>query len=201
MTERLDIDPPVDAHALPEWRKHVRKRLLEQREALDPQTRAACEAQVKKHLLENLMLGRYRTIGVYWPTRGEVDVRDLAREHVAAGGEVALPVVTDRRGPLEFWRWDPQGELVEGAFGIPIPSVRAPLEPDALIIPLLGFDQAGYRLGYGGGFYDRTLAAAARRPFCIGVGFAEAELASIYPQAHDLPMDAIVTEAFVRRFG
>ncbi|PZN31272.1 MAG: 5-formyltetrahydrofolate cyclo-ligase, partial [Proteobacteria bacterium] len=146
-------------------------------------------------------LRRGRRIVGDWPTRGGGDGGGLASEHGAGGGEVARPGVADRPGPLEFWRWDPRGELVAGAFGASIPCRRAPLEPDALIIPLLGFDQAGYRLGYGGGFYDRTLAAAARRPFCIGVGFAEAELASIYPQAHDLPMDAIVTEAFVRRFG
>ena len=81
-----------------------------------------------------------------------------------------------------------------GVWNIPIPLEREVLTPEALIVPLVGFDGGLYRLGYGGGYYDRTLAAVARRPFCVGFGFAEARLPSIFPQPHDIPMDVIVVD-------
>jgi 5,10-methenyltetrahydrofolate synthetase len=84
--------------------------------------------------------------------------------------------------------------LQRGLWDIPIPAERELVTPDALIIPLVGFDSQHYRLGYGGGYYDRTLAALPRRPFCIGVGSSEAMLSTIVPQAHDIPMDAIATD-------
>ena len=79
-----------------------------------------------------------------------------------------------------------------------MPAERRLVHPDALLIPLVGYDAAGFRLGYGGGYYDRTLAVAAPRPFCIGVGYDDAEIATIYPQPHDIPMDFIVTERRAR---
>jgi 5-formyltetrahydrofolate cyclo-ligase len=91
--------------------------------------------------------------------------------------------------------------MERGLWDIPIPAERDPVVPDALIIPLVGFDGAGYRLGYGGGYYDRTLAAAPRRPFCIGLGYDEMRLATIYPQPHDIPMDVIVTDQGVAQRG
>ena len=92
-------------------------------------------------------------------------------------------------------------KLDRGVWNIPIPSERALVEPTVLLVPLLGFDAAGYRLGYGGGYYDRTLAASAPRPFTIGVGHEFGRLQSIYPQSHDIPLDVIVTECGVTRFS
>jgi 5-formyltetrahydrofolate cyclo-ligase len=83
-----------------------------------------------------------------------------------------------------------------GLWNIPIPPVRDQLEPSLLIVPLVGFDRGRYRLGYGGGFYDRTLSAAAPRPRTIGVAFADAGLSTIHPQPPDIPMDVIVTDQF-----
>ena len=84
--------------------------------------------------------------------------------------------------------------MTRGVWNIPIPGRREVLNPDALIVPLVGFDPRRFRLGYGGGYYDRTIAAAARRPHCVGLGFEEARLASISPQPHDIAMDVIVTD-------
>jgi 5-formyltetrahydrofolate cyclo-ligase len=83
--------------------------------------------------------------------------------------------------------------MSRGIWNIPIPAEREALHPDALIVPLVGFDSQRFRLGYGGGYYDRTIAAAARRPYCVGLGYAEARLDSIFPQPHDIRMDLIVT--------
>jgi 5-formyltetrahydrofolate cyclo-ligase len=111
-------------------------------------------------------------------------------------------VVVTRSAPVEFWSWVPGASMQRGLWDIPIPAERDPVVPDALLIPLVGFDAEGYRLGYGGGYYDRTLAAAAERPFCIGLGYDEMRLPTIYPQPHDIPMDVIVTDlTLVRASG
>jgi 5-formyltetrahydrofolate cyclo-ligase len=105
-----------------------------------------------------------------------------------------LPVVVEKHAPVEFWRWRPEVPMSRGLFNIPIPAEREVVAPDVLIVPLVGFDGAGYRLGYGGGYYDRTLAASQPRPRTLGIAFAESELETIYPQAHDIPMSRIITD-------
>ena len=126
--------------------------------------------------------------------RGEISLLDLAAEHVTRGGQVGLPVVVGKAAPVEFWRWWPGMSMRRGIWNIAIPATREPVEPDALIVPLVGFDAALYRLGYGGGYYDRTLQRMAPKPFCVGIGYQAGRLASIFPQAHDIPMDLIVTD-------
>jgi 5-formyltetrahydrofolate cyclo-ligase len=142
-------------------------------------------------------LGAYRVLGFCWPFRGEFDVRGIAKDHVAAGGEVALPVIVAKSAPVEFWRWRPGMPMEKGVWDIPVPRERDVLRLDAVIVPLVGFDRSGYRLGYGGGYFDRTLAAAAPRPYAIGFGFEDSALATIHPQPHDIPMNLIVTERAV----
>jgi 5-formyltetrahydrofolate cyclo-ligase len=138
-------------------------------------------------------------LGVYWPFRAEFDPRGIIEWAVAAGRVVALPVVVDRKGPLEYRAWKPGEPLVDGVWNIPVPEKRDRVVPAAVLAPLVGFDKACYRLGYGGGYFDRTLAALTPRPLPIGVGFAMQEIDTIHPQDFDIPMDAIVTEAFTRR--
>jgi 5-formyltetrahydrofolate cyclo-ligase len=133
-------------------------------------------------------------VGIYWPFRSEIDLRDLAQEHIATGGVAALPVVVEKNAAVEFWRWRPERPMTRGLFNIPIPEQREAVAPDVLIVPLVGFDRARYRLGYGGGYYDRTLAASHPRPRTLAIAFAEAELDTIYPQPHDIPMDRIITD-------
>jgi 5-formyltetrahydrofolate cyclo-ligase len=133
-------------------------------------------------------------LGIYWPFRSEIDVRELAHRHIESGGVVALPVVVEKNAPVEFWRWRPEVPMARGLFNIPIPAERDVVAPDVLIVPLVGFDRAGYRLGYGGGYYDRTLAASQPRPRTLAIAFAEAELDTIYPQPHDIPMTRIIND-------
>ena len=142
-------------------------------------------------------LSAFGTLGIYWPIRGEIDVRDLALSHLRRGGRVALPVVVQRGAPVEFWSWTESTPMRRGVWNIPVPAERVVLQPDLLLVPVVGFDAVHYRLGYGGGYYDRTLAAYASRPCCIGLGYESAHLASIFPQPHDIPMHRIVTQSRV----
>ena len=177
-----------------EWRKRTRETLVAGRLALGIKTLQSKGDAAKQKLLASVQLGPYPVLGIYWSMRGEIDIRDIARRHIEAGGSVVLPVVVEKKAPLEFWRWQPGMGMRRGVWNIPIPVRREVLTPDACIVPLVGFDGENYRLGYGGGYYDRTLAALAKRPFCVGLGYAQARLASILPQPHDIPMNVIVTD-------
>jgi 5,10-methenyltetrahydrofolate synthetase len=128
-------------------------------------------------------------------------VRPLAERLRAAGATLALPVVVAPGEPLLFRIWHADAPLVAGPFDAAHPSEGPAVVPDVVIVPLLGFDAAGYRLGYGAGYYDRTLAALRPRPLALGVGFACGRLPTIRPQPHDIALDAIVTEDGVVRPG
>jgi 5-formyltetrahydrofolate cyclo-ligase len=173
--------------------------LLDERTRLASHFRRAQSDAARRRLLENFDLQKFESIGLYWPIRAEISCRDIARAHAERGGIVALPVVVERGAPVEFWRWRPGARMTRGLWDIPIPAEREVVHPDALIVPLIGFDSACYRLGYGGGYYDRTLAAAVKRPFCIGLGYNNGALSTIYPQKHDIPLDAIVTDRLLIR--
>src|SRR5579862_705838 len=194
------MDPEISAPASTEWsairrwRVQAREALIHERLSCGRTVRQQRSDEARRRLVESVDLGSYRTLGVYSPMRGEIDVLGLAAEHLRRGGCIGLPVVVDKSAPVEFWRWWPDMPMSKGIWNIPIPATREPLEPDALIVPLVGFDRALFRLGYGGGYYDRTLAQLARRPFCVGLGFQSGLLPSIYPQAHDMPMDRIITD-------
>jgi 5,10-methenyltetrahydrofolate synthetase len=177
------------------WRRAERARLIAARVALPAAQRRAARDRVRATLAAEVPELRGATIGFYWPFRGEVDLVGFVCELTAGDGRAALPVVVAKAQPLEFWRWRHGMELRPGVWDIPVPAVPEPVEPDCLLVPLVGFDDQGYRLGYGGGYYDRTLAALPRRPLVLGIGYAGQRVPTIHPQPHDLPMDAIITEA------
>ncbi len=131
----------------------------------------------------------------------EADPRALARALAARGCRLALPVVVRPKAPLYFRAWREGDGLTVHAFGMHEPAATAPqLVPDLLLVPLLAFDARGHRLGYGGGFYDRTLASLAAK-LAVGVAFAGQETDALPDQPHDHPLDMVVTETGVRRFG
>lgn len=178
------------------WRKAERERLIGARVEMDAADRQARMGRVAHHLEIALGAIAGQTISFYWPFRGEPDLRDLMARVVTAGGHVALPVVIARAQPMVFRAWRPGEPLESGVWNIPIPPVSAPeVMPDIVIAPLVGFDPSRFRLGYGGGFFDRTLTAMPRRPRILGVGYDQAAIPTIFPQVHDIPMDAIVTES------
>lgn len=180
------------------WRKSERGRLIAERAALSLPTRRRLTSAIAERLRDCAPPGLRRSVGFYWPMKGEPDLREFVGALVDAGAEAALPVVVEPKRPLEFWRWEPGTKLTrQSVWGIPVPAERVPARPEVLLAPLVGFDAEGYRLGYGGGYYDRTLASLDPRPFVIGVGFEWCRLETIHPQPHDVVMDMIVTDAAV----
>jgi len=177
------------------WRKAKRQVLIERRVALLPSDRAAAQKRITERLTPVLAETAVRLLGFYWPFKGEYDPRPLVRTLHKNGVPLALPVVVGKAQPLIFRPWWPRAPMALGVWNIPYPTDGEPVQPDVLLVPLVGFDGAGYRLGYGGGFYDRTLEAMPTRPRTIGIGFTLSRLRTIYPQPHDIPMDQIVTDA------
>ena len=185
------------------FRRAERQRLLAARDSADVDARADWSAAITDLLAARVETLAPRMLGFYWPHRGEYDPMPVISRLIARGGQVALPLVVAKAQPLEYRAWRPGMEMTPSpqSFGIPHPAEGPAVTPDAMLIPLLGFDGDGYRLGYGGGYFDRTLAALAPRPTTIGVGFELGRLASIYPQPHDIPIDMIVTEQGILHIG
>jgi 5-formyltetrahydrofolate cyclo-ligase len=188
-------DAPQSWAEIARWRRGKRQEFQAARQALsqaDHRAKSAALASGLEPFAKKLATQR---VGIFWPIRREFDPLPFAGRLIGAGGRVALPVVVAMGQPLEFRDWVPGAKLASGAWGIPYPAEGPAVAPEALIVPLLGFDEAGFRLGYGAGFYDRTFASYATKPFAIGVGFELGRLATIHPQPHDVAMDRIVTEA------
>jgi 5,10-methenyltetrahydrofolate synthetase len=176
------------------WRKSERQRLIASRLAIPAEERrrhARRIADELDHLLDDVSS---KVVTAYWPFRGEPDLLDWLDGLRTRGATCALPVVIAPRTPLVFRRWQRGAALTPGVWNIPVPADGEEVVPDIVLAPLVGFDPDCYRLGHGGGFFDRTLASLARRPRIVGVGYARLALRTIYPQPHDIPMDVIVTE-------
>lgn len=184
------------------WRKAERQRLVAARRAVPGTERMAVAAGVAR-ALDGIVDGlRDPVVAVYWPFRGELDLVPWMRSLTARGIRVALPVVEQRARPLAFRAWSPGCRMARGVWNIPVPVDGENLIPHVVIAPVVGFDHDCYRLGNGGGYFDRTLAWLSPRPLAIGVGHPGARIATIYPQPHDIPMDAIVTGGdAIRRRG
>ncbi|PLQ02095.1 5-formyltetrahydrofolate cyclo-ligase [Cupriavidus pauculus] len=190
-------DPPADP---PADRRTLRRDLLARRAALPD--RAASDAAIDQALEPLLERLGVRKLGFYWPIQQEFDARGTVARWLGGmpGRVAALPVVSAPGTPLDFHLWTPDTTMRAGHYGIPVPDDTEPVTPDALLIPCVGFSANKFRLGYGGGFYDRTLAALAglgATPIAIGIGFGACEI-PLVAQAHDLPMDWLVTESGVR---
>ncbi|WP_424927357.1 5-formyltetrahydrofolate cyclo-ligase [Amaricoccus tamworthensis] len=185
------------------WRKAERARLRRLRAGMSVGDRKRAGLALRGHLLTVLRerFGDMRgcVFSGYWPIKGEPDLRPMLEELHDAGVTVALPVVETKAAPLVFRRWKPELRMVRGDWNIPVPPPDAPIVvPDISLAPLVGWTEECYRLGYGGGYFDRTLAALDPKPFLIGVGFDAARLGTIYPQPHDVRLDLTVTEAGIR---
>jgi len=188
------IDPAQEWEEVRLWRKAKRMVLIERRLAMPDAERAACSGAITAALVQVLPSRPGALIGFYWPFKGEYDPRALARSLHAKGTRLALPVVVGKAKPVVFREWWPGIPMTHGAWNIPVPAAGDPVAPEVLLVPLVGFDKQGYRLGYGGGYYDCTLAALPAKPRAVGVGFELSQIATIHPQPHDIPMDLIVTE-------
>lgn len=154
----------------------------------------AWNTRITETLLNQLVVDDSMVVAAYWPFKGEFDPRFALHAWRQRGARSALPVVVAKATPLQFRLWWPGVRTSAGVYGLPVPEGVPVVQPDIVLMPPIGFDAQGYRLGYGGGFYDRTLAALSPQPLKIGVAFELSRIETIQPQPHDIPMDYVVTE-------
>lgn len=178
--------PPADARAA------LRLSLRARRLALPPNALSEANERLLTFLATLISKMPDGPIGFYWALPGEADLCPLLAPLQRV---CALPVVTEKNQALAFRRWTPETPMQAGAYGIPVPAQGEWIDPTILLVPLLGFDSRGFRLGYGGGYFDRTLASRQPRPLTIGIGFEFARVDNVQPAAHDIPMDWLVSEA------
>ena len=183
-----------------ELRRALRRECIERRMALPPGQHEALSKRLCELIQQDFPELSGKRVAFCWPFRNEPDLLPLMKTWLAGGkpGFAALlPVVVDAESPLAFRAWTPETPMLTDRYGIPAPASGKFLPPDALLIPVNAFDGEGYRLGYGGGFFDRTLASLDPLPLAIGVSFELARVESIHPEAHDMRLDAVVSEAGV----
>jgi 5,10-methenyltetrahydrofolate synthetase len=179
------------------WRKEKRVELISLRESSDRVQRQSWNEKITALLLAGFELSRGMVIAYCWPFKDEFDARFAVRRWREQGAVAALPEVIAKAQPLQFRKWWPGAPMTPGVYDIPVPDGTKVLVPDLALVPMNGFDEQCYRLGYGGGYFDRTLMACSRRLLTIGIACEMLRLPTIYPQAHDIPMDFVVTEAAV----
>lgn len=174
--------------------KHdLRRALLAQRQAIHADTRTQADAALGEHVRAWWKSHPVRALGIYWPIRGEPDLRPAYVELAMLGVQLGLPVIAEASAPLQFMRWSPGEDVAPGKMQVPVPAqAQISMQPEALLIPCVGFNRQRVRLGYGGGLYDRTLALA-EPPMAVGIAYANA-LVDFAAAPHDIEMDAIITE-------
>lgn len=193
MTGTLKPDPSRED--IKAWRAARRAELVAQRLAVPEAERLAWGKRITSHLIAGFDMPGDSVVGYCWPYQGEFDARFAIRVWRRSGVQAALPEVVAPRTPLQFRKWWPGAPLRPGVYDIPVPDGTDIVIPDIAIVPMNGFDERGFRLGYGGGFFDRTLAACEQRMLAIGVSYEMLRVPTIHPQPHDIPMDFVVTEA------
>jgi 5-formyltetrahydrofolate cyclo-ligase len=172
------------------------------RAAIYADARADAAKAASGHFFSGVQLAPGEIVAAYWPIRDELDCRPVLTRLVDSGQPVCLPVVIGDGEALELRLWAEGQPLYPSGFGTLAPPEGAPVvEPDVILMPLLGFDRDGTRLGYGGGYYDRTLTILGKLPRLVGYAFATQEIERIPREPHDIPLDAVVTEAGYRSFG
>ncbi|WP_342587924.1 5-formyltetrahydrofolate cyclo-ligase [Rhizobium lusitanum] len=176
------------------WRKVQRQRLIDERKALSLAQRKDYARLIAAYLDQIVTDVAGKHVSLFWPFLGEPDLRGWMAALTARGADCLLPVVIAKAKPLLFRSWKMDERLERGVWNIPVPAEGKEAVPDVVIAPLVGFDARSFRLGYGGGFFDRTLAALDRKPLIIGVGFESQRIETIHPLAHDIPMDVIITQ-------
>jgi 5,10-methenyltetrahydrofolate synthetase len=189
----------MQGEALKSWRRAQRERLISARAALDPATLERLRQRIDGYLERSFPGLAARRVAFCWPIKNEYDARHFARTLRGRGALTALPVVVAPKQPLVFREWHPGVELAKGPLDIPYPVNSPEVVPEAVLLPMNGWDPQGYRLGYGAAFFDRTLASLEKRPVVIGVAYEQARLDTIHPQPWDIPVDYLVTERGVYR--
>jgi 5-formyltetrahydrofolate cyclo-ligase len=173
-------------------KSELRRSLLKARSEIAADVRARCDIAIADHVHSWLKENPMRILGVYWPIRSEPDLLGLYTALSEEGVTLALPMVVEKNAPLNFAEWVPGDSLGADAYGVPTPVKCNPVKPEGLLIPCVGFNAHNVRLGYGGGFYDRTLAVVPR-PRAIGIAYASARVA-FDADPHDIALDIVITD-------
>ncbi|WP_051995133.1 5-formyltetrahydrofolate cyclo-ligase [Burkholderia sp. lig30] len=196
-----EVSESIARNPLPERKQALRRALTQARR--DAQAQPGTNAALDAHVRDLLDRVAPRTVGFYWPLPGEFDARPAVLAWCARGDgrQAALPVIREQRTPLEFHAWDAATPMRDGHHGIPEPASGKVVVPDLLLIPCVGFDRRLFRLGYGGGYYDRTLAAwpAQTPPVTVGVAYEACRVDALPAEGHDLAMRWVVTEAGIHQ--
>jgi 5-formyltetrahydrofolate cyclo-ligase len=176
------------------FRSRLRRDKIAARMALPEDEHVRASEAIERHL--DRLLGSLppQVVAFCWPLRREFDCRPLVERLLVHGWRAAQPVVSAKAAPMVFRPWTPATPMTTDRHGIPIPAGDQTVTPGVVLLPLVAFDAQGYRIGYGGGYFDRTLAAMSPRPLAIGIGFELARVESVRPEAHDIRLDALVTE-------
>jgi 5-formyltetrahydrofolate cyclo-ligase len=175
------------------WRRTAREKILAARAAIALPIRQTMARRLMERLRE-VLKDRPGPISFYWPIKAEPDLRPLMQELDAAGVALCLPVATKLGEPLTFRPWRKGAPMIRGFWNIPVPATDEVVHPRTLIAPFVGYDGLSYRLGYGGGFFDRTLAKYGAGAQAIGIGWSMFRLKTIQPRPHDIRMTTIVTQ-------
>ncbi len=183
------------------FRNRLRQEKIAARLAMTAPEHGHASASIEHHLTALLAERSPGGIAFCWPLRKEFDCRPLVTRLLDAGWRAAQPVVVTPGAPMVFRAWRPDSPMTTDRHGISIPDTGMVATPDVILLPLVAFDEQGYRLGYGGGYFDRTLASLAARPVSVGVGFELARLDTVHPTAYDVRLDMIVTEAGLREIS
>jgi 5-formyltetrahydrofolate cyclo-ligase len=186
--------PPPSVKPPPTSRASLRKILLDQRRDTETTLRQQWDKQITERLVDWCRQTHPASLGVFWPIQAEPDLRSCYPQLHEMGIQLALPVVINKAEPLIFLQWTPGDLMCQDDYGIPVPAQRERvIQPLALVIPCVGFNADRYRLGYGGGYYDRTLAMLPR-PLAIGIAYRQGQ-SEFAAEAHDVAMDHIFTES------
>lgn len=191
--------PTLSREEIMVWRRDMRQRLLAARWDMTVEQRQTASLAIQARLEDIAGVLAGNTVSAYWPLRGEPDLRPWLAELHGRGIRCAMPLVVARGEPLRFRAWHPGCRMEKGFWDIPVPADGPFITPDLLIAPVVGFDPLCYRLGYGGGYFDRTLAALTSPYRVLGVGYEAARLDSIHPLPHDIALGSIVTEQRLHR--
>ena len=173
-------------------KRNLRKKFLNLRDDLEPSEKLGADAKISS-ALESLLIDCNGPIGFYWPMRNEYDPVHIILKWLRKKNRyAALPVIIEKRAPMKFLSWDINTKLEKGFFDLSVPPINSSeLSPTVIVIPCVGFDSKNYRLGYGGGYYDRTLIKYPNAKK-IGISYKSCKTDNLYPNEYDIPMDFII---------
>jgi 5-formyltetrahydrofolate cyclo-ligase len=178
----------------PQAKQYLRKLMLSKRQLLTDAEKSRAADAIMEPLLACIPASA--VVAGYWPVKGELDIIPLLLEFSKRGHALCLPVVEHKESPLIFHAWHPDQALVKGSYGIEVPKDSKPVIPDLVLVPLVAFDDEGYRIGYGAGYYDQTirdLRVSKKNVTFIGVGYDFQRVEKVPAEPFDERLDKVIS--------